>query len=197
MCERVCLCVVFVCVTLNTVYSWSARSADCGSTVCNPPCGQLKRGNYFPPVSAPENSRDGCGRIVPRHPTLSAHPGSSWFLLTGPPDFRNGVYLYRQPPSCQSRVYQVTHIRHILTVFQQVGLENDTAGYLLIYSVKRRQLIGRRPLSPCHVYFSPDLYPDQAGSGILPSAIFSASLSAPSKGYQNPNLPARNKQWQR
>ena len=61
--------------------------------------------------------------------------------------------------------------------------KRDTAGYLLIYSVKRTQLIGRRPLSPCRVrktagYTLPrllfsrtvvprfsEMYPDLAGSG--------------------------------
>ena len=67
-------------------------------------------------------------------------------------------------------------------------------GYLLIYSVKRTQLFGRRPLSPCRVgktagYTLPRLlfsrtvprfsetYPDLAGSGTLPSAIFSARIT--------------------
>ena len=71
--------------------------------------------------------------------------------------------------------------------------KSDTAGYLLYYSVKRTQLIGRRPLSPCRVrktagYTLPRLffprivprfsetYPDMAGSGTLPSAILSARI---------------------
>ena len=70
----------------------------------------------------------------------------------------------------------------------------DAAGYLLIYSVKRTQLIGRRPRSPCRVrktagYTLPrvlfsrtaprfsEMYPDLAGSGTLPSAIFSAPIT--------------------
>ena len=69
--------------------------------------------------------------------------------------------------------------------------KRDTAGYLLIYSVKRTHLIGRRPLSPCRVrktagYTLPRLLfsrtvprfyemdPDLAGSGTFPSTIFSA-----------------------
>ena len=72
--------------------------------------------------------------------------------------------------------------------------KRDTEGYLLIYSVKRTQLIGRRPLSPCRVrktagytlrrlFFSrtvprfSGMYPDLAGSGTLPSAIFSARIT--------------------
>ena len=72
--------------------------------------------------------------------------------------------------------------------------KSDTAGYLLIYSVKRTLLIGRRPLSPCLVrktagYTLPrllfprtvprfsEMYPDLAGSGTLPSAIFSARIT--------------------
>ena len=72
--------------------------------------------------------------------------------------------------------------------------KHDTAGYLLIYSVKRTQLIGRRPLSPCRVrktagYTLPrllfprtvprfsEMYPDLAGSGTLPSTIFSAQIT--------------------
>ena len=65
--------------------------------------------------------RDGFGRTVPRQPTLSAHPGSSWFLLTGPPDFRDGIHLYRQPPSCQSRVYQVTHVCPLFQQYSNSG----------------------------------------------------------------------------
>ena len=70
----------------------------------------------------------------------------------------------------------------------------DTAGYILIYSVKRTQLIGRRPLSPCRVqktagYTLPrllfsktvprfsEMYPDLPGSGTLPSAIISARIT--------------------
>ena len=66
--------------------------------------------------------------------------------------------------------------------------------YLLIYSVKRTQLIGRRPLSPCRVrktagytlprVLSPrmvprfsEIYPDLAGSKTLPSAISSARIT--------------------
>ena len=73
--------------------------------------------------------------------------------------------------------------------------KRDTAGYLLIYNVKRTQLIGRRPLLPCRVrktagYTLPrllfsrtvprlsEMYPDLAGiSGTLPSAIFSAGIT--------------------
>ena len=89
--------------------------------------------------------------------------------------------------------------------------KRDTAGYVLIYSVKRTQPISRRPLSPCRVrktagYTLPrllfsrtvlsEMYPGLAGSGTLPSAISPhESLSAPSKGHQNPNLPVLNKQW--
>ena len=81
---------------------------------------------------------------------------------------------------------------------------NVTTGYTLvntrhsrvptIYSVKRTQLIGRRPLSPCRVrkmagYTLPrllfsrtvprffEMYPDLAGSGTLPPAIFSARIT--------------------
>ena len=65
---------------------------------------------------------------------------------------------------------------------------------LLMYSVKRTQLIGQRPLSPCRVrktagYTLPrllfsrtvprfsEMYPDLAGSGTLPSAIFSGRIT--------------------
>ena len=88
--------------------------------------------------------------------------------------------------------------------------KHETAGYLLIYSVKRTQLIGRRPLLPCrvrktagytlpHVYFSPELYPDFPKCtltwrevGLFHRRLFfpHESLSAPSKGHQNPNLSA-------
>ena len=70
----------------------------------------------------------------------------------------------------------------------------DTARYLLIYSVKRTQLIDRRPFSSCRVrktagYTLPrllfsrtvppfsEMYPDLAGSGTLPSTIFSARIT--------------------
>ena len=72
------------------------------------------------------------------------------------------------------------------------------AGYLLIYSVKRTQLIGRRPLSPCRVrktagYTLPrllfsrtiprfsEMYPDLAGSRTLPSAFFFARITSRSQ----------------
>ena len=72
--------------------------------------------------------------------------------------------------------------------------KRDTAGYLLVYSVKRTQLISRCPLSPFRVrktvgYTLPrllfsktvprfsEMYPDLAGSGTLPSAIFSARIT--------------------
>ena len=91
--------------------------------------------------------------------------------------------------------------------------KRDTAGYLLTYSVKWTQLIGRRPLSPCRVgktagytllYFSSELYPDFPKCTLIWREVgpfhrlFSPheSLCAPSKGHQNPNLPALNKQWQ-
>ena len=74
------------------------------------------------------------------------------------------------------------------------GQNATQQGYLLIYSVKRTQLIGRRPLSPCRVrktagYTLPrllfsrtvprfsEMYPDLAGSGTLPSVIFSARIT--------------------
>ena len=42
-----------------------------------------------------------------------------------------------------------------------------------------------------------EMYPDLAGSGTLPSAVFSAPITfRSSKGHQNPNLPAVSKQWQ-
>ena len=57
---------------------------------------------------------------------------------------------------------------------------------------------------PCRVYFSPELYPDFPKCTLTWREVgpfhrlFSPheSLSAPSKGHQNPNLPALNKQWQ-
>ena len=72
--------------------------------------------------------------------------------------------------------------------------KRDTTGYLLIYRVKRTQLIGRRPLSPCRVrktagYTLPrllflrtvprfsELYPDLARRGTLQSAISSARIT--------------------
>ena len=122
-----------------------------------------------------------------------------------------------------SRIGNLTRLIHtllyVLTIHTYIPWsKRDTAGYLLSYSVKRTQLSGRRPLSPCRVrktagYTLPrllfsrtvprfsEMYPDLAGSGTLPSAIFSVRIifrifRSPSKGHQKPNLPALNKQWQ-
>ena len=67
---------------------------------------------------APENLvlLDRCGHLVPRRSVHSSHPSLIWCLLL-PPDsspssaFRDGAHLYRQPPSAQSRDYQVTQLR--------------------------------------------------------------------------------------
>ena len=96
-------------------------------------------------------------------------------------------------------LYEVFDLRNVsfrvnVTTGGISGLKRDTAGYLLIYSVKRTQLIGRRPLPPCRVrktagYTLPrllfprnvlrfsEMYPDLAGSGTLPSAIFSGRIT--------------------
>ena len=59
---------------------------------------------------APEDlaSRDRFDRLVPRHPPHSPHPGSIWCLPAGfiSLSAATSIYLYRQPPSGQSRVYQ-------------------------------------------------------------------------------------------
>ena len=64
---------------------------------------------------APENlvSRDGFDRPVPRQPDHPPHSCWIWGFLTGflPLSATASIYLYRQPPSSQSRVHQVTHLR--------------------------------------------------------------------------------------
>ena len=50
--------------------------------------------------------------------SLDNQADSGACLFTGPPSpvFRDGVYLYRQPPSDQSRVNQVTHMRTAINI---------------------------------------------------------------------------------
>ena len=88
--------------------------------VVNPARGQLNSENYYFFLSpfAPENlvSRNGFDRPVQGYPARSLHPGCIWCLLTGfsrPSRFTqcNGIHLYRQPPSSQSRVYRVMQLR--------------------------------------------------------------------------------------
>ena len=71
--------------------------------------------NTFSRVLAPENlvSRDGFGRPVLLQLAHSLHPAGLNLALTHgiPTTFRDGVHIYRQPPSGQSRVYPVTQLR--------------------------------------------------------------------------------------
>ena len=83
---------------------------------------------------------------------------------------------------------------NVITGYTLVKTRHSRVQYLLIYSVKRAKLIGRRPLSPYRVgktagYTLPrllfsktvprfsEIYPDLARSGTLPSAIFSARIT--------------------
>ena len=63
---------------------------------------------------APENSvsLDSLGRPIPRKSAYSLNIGLNLVLNHGIfPAFHEGVNLYRQPPSGQSRVYRVTQLR--------------------------------------------------------------------------------------
>ena len=74
-----------------------------------------RKNNIFLPPFTAENlaSRDRFGRPVPRQPAHSPHSGRVWCLLAG--FFTSSApvssYLYRQSPSDQSRVYQLTKLR--------------------------------------------------------------------------------------
>ena len=99
----------------------TSKSMDQPSKVANPACGQLNRENkYISLISlspfAPENlvSRDRFGSPVPRQPAhLHTQAESGAYLRDSSrvPRRRPFIYLYRQPPSGQSQVYRVTHLR--------------------------------------------------------------------------------------
>ena len=63
-----------------------------------------------------ENWSRETGSAFPSHVNpliLHAQAESDWLVLTHgiPPAFRDGVHMYRQPPSGQSQVYHVTQLR--------------------------------------------------------------------------------------
>ena len=82
--------------------------------VANPACGQLSRDNQFLPIPV-RAGEFGLARRVRPAPPSSARSFSALqqnLVLTHgiPPAFRDGVQLYRQPRSGQSRGYQVTQL---------------------------------------------------------------------------------------
>ena len=92
------------------------QSMDLPGTVANPAGSHLNRKKFFPlSPFAPMNlvSRDKFGRPVPRQPAHSLpHSGGIINHQSGSSRFpRRRPYLYRQPPSDQSRVYRVTQLR--------------------------------------------------------------------------------------
>ena len=78
----------------------------------------VSRGNMFFSLSpfAPWNFVSRERSAVPSRVSpliLHTRAESDWLVLTHgvSPAFRDGVHMYRHPPSGQSRVYQVTHLR--------------------------------------------------------------------------------------
>ena len=84
------------------------------SILSTPARGKLNRKHFFLFLFAPENSvsRDGFGHHVPRQPAHPPNIGLNLVVTDGiSRAFRQGVHLYRQPPSGQSQVGQVTQLR--------------------------------------------------------------------------------------
>ena len=96
------------------------QTMDQPGMVVNLAHGQLNRKTCFFPchrsrlrIWSPSRDRFGCP--VPRQPAHSPLSGRIWCLLTGflPLSTTTSTYIYRQPPSGQSRVNPATQLRPV------------------------------------------------------------------------------------
>ena len=80
--------------------------------IANPARGQLNRENICFPVPVRGLDFSLARRVRPSCPASTCSFSILRLNLVGiPPEFRYGIHFYRQPPSGQSRVHQITSLR--------------------------------------------------------------------------------------